>query len=361
MVDSAQTTAAPSTTPAAHSPAFGEPDVGTHKRRDNRFLLIPDGLMRLRGVPWAVKAVAARLRYRQQSNEAVKIGLRQLAVDLGMTRNSAERAIHQAIRIGLVLAVPVIRGQRGVYDARPVGKLESVLIVTTPRRGTSGTKTRPLADPESVPKVGKPSVPKAGTPCPHSRDTCAPGMGTHNIKECAKDKGRKDTPSPLTRAPANNGDGNGGLQEQQDPDAALVAISEIVRGRPLTVALRASFVQSVAEARAKGATDEGIAGGIKEAGPKAAPWDGPNLARAAAGALAEILSSYQRAARLPKPRATLAEIVADVRYARKCMSRTPQPAAGDDAAALWRSQIAWADAHPEVLPVKLRRPVLAVV
>jgi len=338
------TTVAPATAPAA---------------RGKRFLLIPDGLMRLRGVPWAVKAVAARLYYRQQSHEAVKIGLRQLAADLGMTRNSAERAIHHAIRIGLVLAVPVIRGQRGTYDARPAGNPESVPIVTTPRRGTSGTKTRTLAGAESVPEVGAPSVPKAGAPRPHNGDTCGPEVRPRREKKCAKEKRREGPPPPGAHDAGNDGNGNGGLQEQQDPDAALAALAEAVRGRPLTEREATAFAQAVAEARAAGATDAAISDGVRKAGRDAPAWTGPNLARdAAGGKLAELLSSYQRAAHLPRPRTTLAEIAADVLYAQKCLARTPQPAPGDEGVALWNAQVAWADAHAADLPAGLRRPEL---
>jgi hypothetical protein len=141
-----------------------------------------------------------------------------------------------------------------------------------------------------------------------------------------------------------------------------LALAVAVRGRPLTSREAVAFSQAIAEARAAGATDATIGAGIQKAGRDTPAWTGPNIARdAAGGALAELFSSYQRAARLPKPRGSLAEIVADIKFARKCMTRMPQPAPGDEGMALWIAQLSWADAHPEALPVEMRRPELAAV
>jgi hypothetical protein len=192
----------------------------------------------------------------------------------------------------------------------------------------------------------------------------APNVGAELTELAHKLTGgtNEHPPTPQARRTGNDGDDNGGLQGQQDPDAALVTLAEVVYGRPLTGREVAAFSQAVAEARAAGATDAGIGDGIRKAGRDAPVWSGPNLARdAAGGKLAELLSSYQRAARLPKPRATLAEIAADVRHARNHISQTPQPSAGDEAAALWHAQIVWADAHPEALPAEMRRPELTAV
>jgi len=245
------------------------------------------------------------------------------------------------------------------------------------RRAATVYRLRPPAPDTAVPRqiaapTGKASPDKAD---PDPRQFAAPkrraspdksGPQPRQIAAQGVDEGRDNNrgegerpPAPQARAARdNNGDGDSG----HDPDAALLALAVAVRGRPLTGREATTFAQAVAEAREKGATDAAIADETRKAGPDAPIWAGPNLARdAAGGKLAELLTTYQRAARLPRPRTTLAEIVVDVRYAQKCLARTPQPAPGDEGVALWNAQVAWATAHPEVLAAATGRREMAAV
>jgi hypothetical protein len=354
----APATSAPDPTPAAQSPA--------HR--------VPRGFFLAGEILACDLTPAEKLLLGLMSTLARQSGQSYASVDtysrrLGVNSRTVQRLLRDLERRGFIVQDRPGGGGRvaTVYRLMPAVVLPRQNAAPTGKDGPGTTTSHPrqFAAPTHNGCGDKSGAqPRQNVPGCGDKSGGQPRQNTTQDVDEGRFNNRREgerPPSPGAHDAGNNGDGNGGLQEQQDPDAALMALAEAVCGRPFTAALRASFVQSVSEARAKGATDAGIAGGIKKAGPEAAPWDGPNLARdAAGGRLVELLASYQRAAHLPKPRATLAEIVADIRYARKGMARTPQPSAGDDAAALWRSQIAWADAHPEALSAELRRPELAV-
>jgi hypothetical protein len=303
---------------------------------DGEFLRIPKPLRELRGVSWPAKALAAHVRFRQRNREEVGIGIRRLSKDLGLAYNTVGRAALEADRKGLLRIVNPNspRGTRRLYDARALDTLESDATLETL---SAGGKCRSPCDTSDSRTASAECI----SPCDRSAST--PASRQEVVKKNSPKKGKKSPPAPTAHATRN---GNDNSEHQGDPDAAILALAESVRGRSLTGRERSSFCEAVTEARAAGATDAGISDGIRTAGRGATPWAGPNIARdAAGGRLAELLVSYQRAARLPNPRKTLAEIAADVQHARRRLARTPQPAPGDEGVALWRNQLAWAEQH----------------
>jgi hypothetical protein len=301
---------------------------------DGEFLRIRKPLRELRGVSWPAKALAEHIRFRQRDREQVGIGIRRLAKDLGMAQNTVLRAGREAAKKGLLRIVnpDAPRGQRRLFDARSMDTWQSAS--TSDALSSASECISPCGKSASAPVAGE-----CISPCDRSAST--PAARQEVVKKNSAKKGEERPPAPTAHATRN---GNDNSEHRGDPDAAILGVAEEVRGRSLTGREAAAFSQAVDEARAAGATDAGIGDGIRKAGSAAPVWIGPNIARdAAGGRLAELLVSYQRAARLPNPRKTLAEIAVDVQYAREQLARTPQPAPGDEGVALWRDQLAWAD------------------
>ena len=167
-------------------------------------------------------------------------------------------------------------------------------------------------------------------------------------------------PPPSSRGPRNgDGDGNGGQRERIDPDAALEALLVDVRGNKLlSVKQSLRFLEAVAEARIAGATDALLASEIRKADYQADVWDPPNVAREKARRL---LASYQAVARFPpnQQRGSIGHILRDLAFARRSLAKMPRPDPGDEGMALWRAQVAWAEAHAGDLTESTSWPVSA--
>ena len=171
----------------------------TARRRTREFLSVPKALREMPGVGWTAKALAAHLRFRQRDRETVSIGERRLATDLGMDTGTIGRARAEAERCGLIKILnrgERRRGQRFLYDARPVDTAESAPI------------SQALLARGKCPGIAGTSAPESqALKCPQGAGTSAPEVQARKevIKKNSAKKGKncaadKPPPDPRIRA-----------------------------------------------------------------------------------------------------------------------------------------------------------------
>ena len=294
----------------------------SRRRASNEFLRVPKPVREMRGVSWTAKALAAHLAFRQGSRATVAYGLRRLAAELGVARNTALRAVHEAAGAGLLRVTAAGNGRRASYDARAATQGETVAESATVGRSKGCDTTVP--ETATLPSQGlRRTVPESAT-------------RKESVKKVKQEREKARAALPACGATPKN-------------DHQLVALYA-KQHASLTNRARSQFVQAVAEARAAGATDALIAHAISRNG-EGPPWSGPNAARDEARAVVQAWARED----LGGERLTVAAILADLDHAREYVERK-NLATYDAGLDRNRRALRWANKHRQALGRASRWP-----
>ena len=104
------------------------------------FIAVPGEVAERRDLGWVAKGLLSLLRFKQGADPCVRIGLRALAIGLGVSVNAVARTLAQAEAASLLVRIGQgCRGCRGTYDVRAVPSVahSNTLSQVSPERRQS--------------------------------------------------------------------------------------------------------------------------------------------------------------------------------------------------------------------------------